>query len=92
MQVKVFGRIIAVNGLEAGSSSAAPACSMNGGTPMPSAAILDLKKALNASASSKIATAESAAVRRDVAAEAMLRRRELAMLLRSIKTLVRQSP
>lgn len=57
---------------------------------MPPAAIVELKKAPDASVAPKAAQAERA--EEHFAAEAVLRRRELAVLLRSIKTLVRQSP
>lgn len=57
---------------------------------MPPAANLELKKAPDASVAPKAAQAESGDGH--FAADAVLRRRELAVLLRSIKTLVRQSP
>lgn len=59
---------------------------------MPSAAILELKKAPNATVTPKAVNAGNASANGQFEAEAVARRRELAMLLRSIKTLVRQSP
>jgi hypothetical protein len=56
---------------------------------MPPAAILELKKG-DAGVVPEAAQAESAAGH--LAADTVKRRRELAVLLRSIKTLVRQSP
>jgi hypothetical protein len=59
---------------------------------MPTAAILELKTELDASIPSKDARAANASENGPFAANAAVQRRELAMLLRSIKTMVRQSP
>lgn len=58
---------------------------------MPTAAILELKAELDADASSKSVRTERASANGQLAANAAVQRRELAMLLRSIKTMVRQS-
>jgi hypothetical protein len=59
---------------------------------MPTPAILELKAECEANISPKALGAENASANGQFAANVAVQRRELAMLLRSIKTMVRQSP